>query len=399
MFYLPNRVFVTQTRGGIRRMGKKVFIGSSLQAEEKAMIIQTILNELNAETTLWTDIQAFPAATVNIDYLIRAAHEHDAAVFILDKDDKITKPNKELEEYLPRDNAIAEAGMFMGVLGKESVVLCTVPGIHKASDFDGIITVPYDIHNRERIKGKLRIWLDENVKLQKQTRSNVFMTSRHETHNYYSLDDRLHITDGAYKDIRRIRLMNFASNVLINPEIAEIGHTPSNGISLPSAIKKIMIETEANVELILTDPNKYNLKDLQTKVANRRAGSSEGALYSALAALYENLSTDTIYSERRKGKVLFHYYLMKTSIPFAIFNVEFKDESCKYNHVKVDLYSAALNNEDDRRSFVIWKDIDPDNYDFFVNNFDQIKNNQQLCYAPKMSALKKWAEYWESIKP
>ena len=34
-------------------MKKKVFIGSSSQAKEKATIVEYILGELDAETTLW----------------------------------------------------------------------------------------------------------------------------------------------------------------------------------------------------------------------------------------------------------------------------------------------------------------------------------------------------------
>lgn len=378
-------------------MKKKVFIGSSSQAEEKAVIIQTILKELDAETTIWSDANAFPIGINTIDYLVQAAHEHDAAVFILNKDDEIIKPTGD-KEYIPRDNVIAEAGMFIGVLGKESVALCTVSDIHEISDFKGITTLRYNIRNREEIKSRLKDWL-EGVKTQKQIKSNVLMQSRLEVHNNYSLDERLHISDGIYKNIRYIRLMNFASTLFINPEIGDIGHTSVNGITLPAAIEKIMKETEATVELILSEPNKYNLRDLQTKIANHRAGSTDGVLYSALATMYKNLSTDTIFSERMKKSVQFHFYVMTNSMPFSIFNVEFIGEASKYNHVKVDLYSAALADENHRRSFVIWEEVDPDNYSFFVNNFNNIKNNHDLCYSPKLSILKKWAECWESIKP
>ena len=72
-----------------------------------------------------------------------------------------------------------------------------------------------------------------------------------------------------------------------------------------------------------------------------------------------------------------------------------------YNHVKVDLYSAALHNENERRSFVIWEKDDPDNYNFFVNNFDDIKGNPSLCtpHRNPLDTLKQWAEEWEKIKP
>lgn len=38
------------------------------------------------------------------------------------------------------------------------------------------------------------------------------MLPRKEIHDLYSIADRLHITDELYKKIRRIQIMNFASN-------------------------------------------------------------------------------------------------------------------------------------------------------------------------------------------
>ena len=141
--------------------------------------------------------------------------------------------------------------------------------------------------------------------------------------------------------------------------------------------------------------------DLQSKIANYNAGSAEGALYSALATMYKNLSTDTIY-RKRATEVPIHFWLytLRTSMPFGIFNVEFMDEAKKYNHVKVDIYSAALDNEDDRRSFVIWQKDDPKNYKFFVDNFNDIKQNRTLCTRHRsFEKLKKWAQEWDNMKP
>lgn len=223
--------------------------------------------------------------------------------------------------------------------------------------------------------------------------------SRHEMHSVFSINQKFHINDGLYEKISHIRIMNFASNLMINPEIGEAGHMHQDDIPLSDAIEKVMRETNALVELILTEPNKYNLDDLKTKIANKRAGSSDGALFSALATMYTNLSTDTIYSRRYKSvPILFRFYVMKTSIPFGIFNVEFLGDAKSQNHVQVDLYSAALSNEDERRCFVIWQKDDPENYQFFVNNFNNIKNNPQLCKEPTLETMKRWADRWREIQ-
>ncbi len=381
---------------------KKVFIGSSSKesALDKAHMIQGILKEIGASPTCWSDDNAFTLSHNTIDELIRASHYYDAGVFIFDKDDQLANSNDGTTHYIPRDNVIAEAGMFISVLGKESVVLCTTPGIQEISDFKGITKLQYDSKNQDKLKNKLKNWLEKSVVEHNSIEKNVLMLPRRQIQSYYSIDDRLHITDGLYKKIQCIKIMNFASNLVINPAIGVTGNISPKDIGLSECIEKIMKETNATVDLILTQPNEYNVRDLATKIANLKAGSAEGALYSALTTLYKNLSTDTIFSQNSKSiPVLFQLYVMKTSMPFGMFNVEYLGDARRYNHVKVDLYSAALNNEDERRSFVIWETEDPENYQFFVHNFTDIKKNPILCEKVNLDMLKAWAEEWEKLKP
>lgn len=381
-------------------MSKRIFIGSSSKALDKAHIVKSILTELGAETILWSDPEAFPVSHNTIDTLIDTARQCDGAVLIFDKDDQVIRNDGESREYLTRDNVIAEAGMFAGVLGKESVVLCTVPGIHEISDFKGITTLPYDSTQIEKMKVKLKLWLTD---VQERTgivrKNNVLFRSRHEMDALYTIDELLHISDSIYKQIIQIRLMNLCCNHLINPQVCDPFHNAPGDIQLRDAIEKILNETNATMDLILLDPNEYNLKDVKTKIANRRAGSAAGALYSALSALYKDLTEETIYAARYKSlPILFQIFMMKTSMPFGIFGAEFAGEASKYNYVKVDLYSAALDSEGNRRSFVIWQADDPENYSFFVNNFEKVKNNEQLCEKLSLKKLKAWGEKWERRK-
>lgn len=379
---------------------KKVFIGSSSKALEKAHTIQQLLLELHADAVCWQD--AFPLSHNTIDDLIQASHQYNAGVFIFDLDDQVVDPKTGDVRYIPRDNVLVEAGMFAGVLGKESVVLCTVPGVHETSDFKGMTTLPYDPDNLELLKNRLRGWLDYSVRERKSpsAENNVLMLPRHEVHARNSIDSRFHFSDGLYKKIRRVRIMNLASNLLINPEFGETGCFLSSDISLSEGIELVLRDTRASVELMLAEPNQYNLLDLETKIANRRAGSAAGILYSALATMYEKLSTDTIYSRRSKSvPVLFQFSVMKTSLPFGILNVEFQREAQRLNYVQVDLYSAALDNEDNRRSFLIWQEDDPENYQFFVNNFNAVKNNPLLCEVPSLETMETWARTWRDMCP
>lgn len=374
---------------------KRIFIGSSTQALSIAHHIEGILLQLGATVTVWDNIEAFTAGNILIQDLFQVAHSYDAGVFILTGDENLLASS---QEKIPRDNVLIEAGMFIGTLGEKAVALCYTPEVHKSTDFEGIFYIEYDEKHSEELKQKLKNWLNNNVIEHKGRvgEENVLMKSRKEIQQQWNLDSRLHIRDGTYRKIRSIKIMNLASNLLINPEIG--ASLLPEDMSLKSAIIKIMEETRANIELMLLEPNRCNLRDLQTKIANCRPGDQKGCLYSALATLYQNLSTDTIYARRSSSKdVLFRFYVMKTCMPFGIFNVEFLGEASKFDHVKVDLYSAALHSEDERRSFVIWREDDPDNYRFFVNNFDTIKNNPIICKPATIEQLRLWAKEWDKI--
>lgn len=227
----------------------------------------------------------------------------------------------------------------------------------------------------------------------------TIMLPRQEMHERYLVKNRLHITDGFYKNISCIRLMNLAGNIAIDPKIVDAFHIHRNDIPLSKALEMVLQDSNARFEFVLSEPNPYNLEDLRTKIAGRTAGSSAGALYSALSSLYNKLSSDTIYWHCMESiPVRFQLFVMKTSIPFSIFNVEFINEYKEYNHVLIDLYSAALTCESNRRSILVWQKYDPSNYQFFVNNFIEIKNNPHLCRTPGIEEMKGWAEIWEKIQ-
>lgn len=374
-----------------------IFIGSSGEAKDLLLKIAGIVEDCKKTPIRWDQHPSpFAAGKFTLETLEELVEkEHiGAAIFICTGDDKVWF--RDTEVGAPRDNVIFEHGLFMGKLGRTRSIIIKCGNVKLPTDLSGLTYIDFSEGRSNSGEIELRNWLDnlpKDAPCGTAQENNVLMLPRKEIHKVSSNDDRLHITDGLYRQIRFIRIMNFASNLIINPEMAEIGHIASSDVLLSDAIAKIMTETQATVELILTEPNKYNVRDLETKIANRKAGSSADALHSALATLYKNFSGNTIYATRWNSRPkLFFFYLMKTSMPFGIFNVEFMGEASRYNHVKVDLYSAALKTEDDRRGFVIWEAQDPENYKFFVDNFNNIKNNTALCKRPSLEELRKIVE-------
>lgn len=382
----------------------KIFIGSSEDAKNIARFVRTCLEnlEMDLEVVCWWE--AFRTSHYTLEELLRQAEECDGGVFILNADDKIYLERDEEKEstYVPRDNVLVEAGIFYGKLGQNGTVLYRVGNVKRISDFDGVTRIDHDERKKGSIEDKLRDWVEGLGEKCRASRGqllekNVLLKSRKYIHENFTSEQRLHIKDGKYKYISNIRVMNFAGNLMINPEeAADLRHREISG-TLSYNLMKILEETEAEFDLILTAPTEANFSDLTTKIANQRMGNSAGTVYSAWSRIFQNLKEDSIYKKAYIGKTKrFFVWAIKIGIPFAIFNVEFLGEyDKKYSHVKIDLYSAKIRNEDERRSFIIWKAEDEENYDFFVRNFDEIKNDTSLCFAPTLQELEQWDKEWK----
>jgi hypothetical protein len=388
-------------------MGKRIFIGSSGSDDAllKAENVASILREIGAEIQIWEEPEAFPAGENTIDTLIKTAKNFDGAAFILNTDDKLAEPKNDGNHFLPRDNVLLEVGLFMASHGKESVALVLAKDVHRPSDLEGVTLVPMNEGIQKR-RSRLSAWYKRikerntwynNADIQ----CNVIVKSRETIHEISPLAERLQITSGNYKYIKHIRIMNMAGNLIINPKrAANYDHIIDENQTPEDYIKKILIETSARMDLLLLEPNDNNLNDIESKIANETAGGPRGALYSALATIYDNLygegSDDPIW--KTDGKKRVNFEVMKISMPYAIFGVEFVKGHEQFNHVKVDLYSAGLNDESDRRSFVIWQEEDPENYNFFINNFKHVFNTGNgLSKNVSRVDLKEWKEKWESM--
>lgn len=370
----------------------KVFIGSSDGAHKKAEVLRSILKELGADVICWYDPDSFLIGTVTIDCLIEQTCACQAAVFVLNADDKMKKNGQGKEKFIPRDNVIAEAGFFIGALGKRAVALCCVPDVLIPSDFAGVTYLKYDADDREFMRNRLAPWLNAiNGDRLPKSKNNLMMSPRQDLHDLYPIGKRLHMEDDGYKHIKKIRLMNLASNLIIDPKTADLNHGPG----IADAFEKILRDSRAVMELMLLEPHPHNLRSAATQIANPSKGSKAEVIRSAWESVYYKLSSNTVYKKAYVASPKqFICFSLSVGIPYALFNVEFSDEYSRYDHVKIDLYSSGIGNEDERRSFIIWKDLDRENYNFFVQNFNSVSRDRAICHQPTLNEIKGWITAW-----
>lgn len=119
-------------------MKKKIFIGSSNEAQDYVTELQNIFKEGGEfEVVTWKDPEVFSSNNkAFLDSLIKQTYLVDFAIFLATKDD-ITD-SREIKQNSPRDNVIFEFGLFLTALGKERCFLVVENGCKIMSDMEGI---------------------------------------------------------------------------------------------------------------------------------------------------------------------------------------------------------------------------------------------------------------------
>jgi len=127
---------------GALRVKPRIFIASSVEGKQVADAFQLAL-QYDARCTVWH--QAFPISAITIESLLRNCAENDFAIFVFSSDDLSTIRKQQYE--IVRDNVLFEAGLFMGMHGRDRAFIVTpqgTPAFHIPSDLLGLKTANYE---------------------------------------------------------------------------------------------------------------------------------------------------------------------------------------------------------------------------------------------------------------
>lgn len=154
-----------------------------------------------------------------------------------------------------------------------------------------------------------------------------------------------------------------------------------------------------NLEIVINAPGGVAMQDAidQEKLGNSALETCPEAIF---LSSYSNISRlireEPIFVKAYKEK-RFRFMVTENVLPYALFQVEYKPEYEQYSHVKVDLYSEGLTSNMDRRCMMIFKEDDPENYNFFVRRYEYTRNPKKS----KMLIQKnhdQWVAQWEQLK-
>lgn len=185
------------------------------------------------------------------------------------------------------------------------------------------------------------------------------------------LDERVKLGLG----IKEIRVLNFASSSILSPGIVDFIGLPSRS-EFSDRIEDLVCKENIKLTLIINAPESEAAKEAITngKIVNQNTDcqNRDQVFYQAYAGIQRRIRKNEIFYESfKKGN--FKYRVTTVSLPYAIFQVKYEDET--KNHIKIDLYSPYISSESKRRTFYIFSQIDPENYKFFEENFDNVYKN------------------------
>lgn len=144
-------------------MKRRIFVGSSSEALEKAQRICEVLSSgEDVIGKIWTDI--FEPGFLTFEALELMLQQCCAAVFVASGDDEMKIRDKLVKS--PRANILLEFGLVAGRLGHHSVAVCQYDGAELPSDLAGMTVIRMDPAAgdqnpdlfRQQAEQKLRIW-------------------------------------------------------------------------------------------------------------------------------------------------------------------------------------------------------------------------------------------------
>lgn len=115
---------------------RDIFFGYSSASQQTADMLKRFLQSLGATVLDWqTDF--IPGRTI-LDQIEQAAVRTLGGIFLFTKDDDLADRGQ-LETAVPRDNVVFEAGYFIGLKGKQNVLIIRESGSKMPADLGGDI--------------------------------------------------------------------------------------------------------------------------------------------------------------------------------------------------------------------------------------------------------------------
>ena len=199
--------------------------------------------------------------------------------------------------------------------------------------------------------------------------------------------------------IRFIHMSCYAASIIFSPQQEMVDERAYDLGLLFNIFAWLLRDPGFSMEIVINAPGSFAMQDA---IARKKLGNSAlevcpeaiflSSYYNIFRLIHEEPGFAAAYKEKR-----FRFMVTENVLPYAIFQVEYKPEYEQYNHIKVDLYSEGLTSNMDRRCMMIFKQDDPDNFNFFVGRYAYIRNPIESKRLIRLHH-DEWITQWEELK-
>jgi len=199
--------------------------------------------------------------------------------------------------------------------------------------------------------------------------------------------------------IKLVRMSCYAASTFLTPDRNMLdGQAYDKDQTMFKVYRKLLEDQEFSLEIIINAPESYAVKEAikNNKIGNNALSDSLNKVFLGSYAMYKKLIKDDEVFKKAYNDKRFKLLVTNHILPYAFFQMIYKDKWKKHNHIKIDLYSEHVDSATDRRSLILFEDIHNENYQFFNTRYILLKNEEESIKIVK-NREKGWLNKWKKI--
>ncbi len=202
--------------------------------------------------------------------------------------------------------------------------------------------------------------------------------------------------EGEYR-IRHINMACYAASIIFAPDRDMVDYLAYDHGKMFNVISTLFHDPDFSMTLITNTPDSPAAIDAveSQKLGNSAFDDDPRAVFlSSYQGVHRLLQEEPFGSARKDHR--FTYLLTESYMPFAYFQIIYKDAWREFNHIKIDLYTEGLANNISRRSLIVFEQDDRDTYLFLHNQFSHLQERSRRTSRQLIKANhERWLEEWE----
>lgn len=197
--------------------------------------------------------------------------------------------------------------------------------------------------------------------------------------------------------VQRIRMSCYAGSILFRPEQTLVDSRSFDKGLMYRLFIQLLADPDFSLEVLIVAPESPGAVDAgeYEKLGNSALEHApEGVFYGSFAGVWGLIHNEPAYQKAFEEK-RFRFFVTQASMSCSVFEMVYKPGWSEMDHVKVDFYNEGVMSNMDRRCMLFFADTDPENYNFFVQRYEYLRDPRRSAKLVRENR-DKWLEEWET---